>query len=37
VIAEPTFPTAGEWELKVTVRVSDVDQATVSHKVTIKE
>jgi copper transport protein len=35
-VAEPTFPSAGEWELKLTLRLSDVDQATVSHRVTIK-
>jgi copper transport protein len=36
-VAEPNFPSAGEWELKLTLRLSDVDQATVSHRVTIKE
>jgi copper transport protein len=36
-VAEPTFPSAGEWELKITLRLSDVDQATVTHRVTIKE
>jgi copper transport protein len=36
-VAEPTFPSAGEWELKITLRLTDVDQATVTHRVTIKE
>jgi copper transport protein len=36
-VAEPSFPTAGGWELKITLRLTDVDQATVTHRVTIKE
>jgi copper transport protein len=36
-VAEPTFPAAGEWDLKITLRLSDVDQATVTHRVTIRE
>jgi copper transport protein len=36
-VAQPTFPTAGVWELKFTLRLTDVDQATVSHRVTVKE
>jgi copper transport protein len=36
VVAEPTFPSAGEWELRLTLRVSDVDQSTVSQKVTLR-
>jgi copper transport protein len=36
-VAQPTFPTAGVWELKFTLRLTDVDQATVSQRVTVKE
>jgi copper transport protein len=36
-VAQPSFPAAGEWELRYTLRVSDVDQTTVSHRLTIKK
>jgi copper transport protein len=36
-VAEPTFPSAGVWELKFTLRLSETDQATVTQRVTIKE
>jgi copper transport protein len=36
-VGEPTFPTPGEWEFKITLRLSETDQATVSQKVTISE
>jgi copper transport protein len=36
-VAQPSFPTPGEWELRYTIRLSDVDQSTVSHRVTIRE
>jgi copper transport protein len=35
--SEPTFPSAGAWDLWITLRVSDVDQATVSDRFTIKD
>jgi copper transport protein len=36
-VTQPTFPTPGQWELRFTLRVSDVDQATVSQRVAITE
>ncbi|WP_018348146.1 copper resistance CopC/CopD family protein [Longispora albida] len=33
---ELTFPAAGAWQLRVTLRVSDINQATVSQVVQIK-
>ncbi|MGB2567534.1 copper resistance CopC/CopD family protein [Micromonospora citrea] len=33
---EVTFPAAGEWQLRLTVRTSDIDQATVTATVPIK-
>ena len=36
-VGEPTFPTPGEWEIKITLRLSETDQATVSQKVKISE
>ncbi|MEV6524926.1 copper resistance protein CopC [Longispora sp. NPDC051575] len=35
-VGELTLPTAGTWELRFTLRVSDIDQATVSQTVQIK-
>ncbi|MFY1633753.1 copper resistance CopC/CopD family protein [Solwaraspora sp. WMMB335] len=32
---EISLPTAGDWELRITVRISDIDQATVSTTVEI--
>ncbi|MFY1695465.1 MULTISPECIES: copper resistance CopC/CopD family protein [unclassified Solwaraspora] len=32
---EISLPTAGDWELRITVRISDIDQATVSTTVAI--
>ncbi|GAA1038443.1 copper resistance protein CopC [Virgisporangium ochraceum] len=34
-VAEPTFPTAGDWDIKITLRLSDIDQATVTQRVRI--
>jgi copper transport protein len=34
---EPTFPTAGEWDIKITLRLSEVDQATVSQWVKVSD
>jgi copper transport protein len=34
-VAEPSFPSPGGWELRFTLRTSDVDQATVSQTVRI--
>jgi copper transport protein len=34
-VGEPIFPTAGRWELRFTLRTTEVDQATVSTTVTI--
>ena len=36
-VAEPTFPSAGAWELRFTLRLSETDQATVTQRVTIKD
>ena len=33
---EISFPSAGEWQLRFTVRTSDIDQATVTATVPIK-
>lgn len=33
---EVSFPAAGEWQLRVTVRTSDIDQATVTATVPIR-
>ncbi|WP_091301799.1 copper resistance CopC/CopD family protein [Micromonospora halophytica] len=33
---EVSFPAAGEWQLRLTVRTSDIDQATVTATVSIK-
>ena len=33
---EITLPTAGQWELRFTVRISDIDQATVTATVPVK-
>ncbi|MBQ1074814.1 copper resistance protein CopC/CopD [Micromonospora sp. C31] len=33
---EITFPAAGEWQLRITVRTSDIDQATVTATVPIR-
>ncbi|MGK5442240.1 copper resistance CopC/CopD family protein [Micromonospora sp. URMC 105] len=33
---EISFPAAGEWQLRVTVRISDIDQATVTATVPIR-
>ncbi|WP_433453566.1 copper resistance CopC/CopD family protein [Streptomyces sp. CA-142005] len=30
------FPTAGKWQMSVTVRISDVDQATASTTITVR-
>jgi copper transport protein len=35
--AEPTFPTAGDWDIKITLRLSDIDQATVTQRVRIPD
>ncbi|GIG57013.1 transport integral membrane protein [Longispora fulva] len=35
-VGELTLPTPGTWELRFTLRVSDIDQATVSQTVQIK-
>jgi copper transport protein len=35
-VAEPSFPSPGMWELRFTLRISDVDQATVAQSVRIK-
>ena len=32
---EISLPTAGDWEFRITVRISDIDQATVSTTVEI--
>lgn len=34
-VGEPTFPTPGEWDIKITLRLSETDQATVSQRVKI--
>ena len=31
-----TFPLPGEWELRFTLRISEIDQATVSTKVKVR-
>ncbi len=36
VVGEVQLPVAGEWELKATVRTSDVDQVTVDRKIRVK-
>ncbi len=36
-VAQPNFPTPGEWELRFTLRLSEVDQATATHRLTIAE
>lgn len=36
-VGEPTFPTAGEWDIKITLRLSDIDQATVSQKLKVSD
>jgi copper transport protein len=36
-VAEPTFPTAGDWDIKITLRLSDIDQATVTQRVRISD
>ena len=35
-LGEITFPVAGTWELRFTLRLSDVDQASVVHQITVK-
>jgi copper transport protein len=35
--SEPTFPTAGDWDLKLTLRTTDVDQASVTQRVSIQD
>jgi copper transport protein len=35
-VGEPIFPEPGEYELRVTVRTSDVDQSTLSTRLTVK-
>jgi copper transport protein len=34
-VGEPTFPTPGDWTIKITLRLTDTDQATVSQTVKI--
>jgi copper transport protein len=36
-VAEPTFPTPGDWDLRITLRLSEIDQATVTQRVRIVE
>lgn len=36
VVGEVQVPVAGEWQLKATVRTSDVDQVTVDRKIRIR-
>ncbi|HEX5543433.1 MAG TPA: copper resistance protein CopC, partial [Micromonospora sp.] len=36
VLGEIRLPTAGDWELRITARTSDIDQATVTATVPIK-
>ncbi|MEU5941243.1 copper resistance protein CopC [Micromonospora sp. NPDC047548] len=36
VTGEISFPAAGEWQLRLTVRISDIDQATVTATVPIR-
>lgn len=36
-VGEPTFPTPGDWNIKITLRLSDIDQATVTQRVKISE
>jgi copper transport protein len=33
---EINFPAAGEWQLRITARTSDIDQATVTTTVPIR-
>jgi copper transport protein len=35
-VAEPSFPSAGMWNLRFTLRISEVDQATVTQSVRIR-
>jgi copper transport protein len=35
-VGQPSFPTAGQWDLRFTLRLSDVDQATVTQRVQIR-
>jgi copper transport protein len=36
VVGEVQIPVAGDWELKATVRTSDVDQVTVDRKIRVR-
>jgi copper transport protein len=36
-VGEPTFPTPGDWDIKITLRLSEIDQATVTQRVRIGE
>jgi copper transport protein len=36
-VGEPTFPTPGDWDIKVTLRLSDIDQATVTQRVKVSD
>ncbi|WP_203905480.1 copper resistance CopC/CopD family protein [Virgisporangium aliadipatigenens] len=35
-VGEPIFPDPGEYELKITVRISDIDQSTLSARLTVR-
>jgi copper transport protein len=36
-VGEPTFPTPGDWDFKITLRLSNIDQATVTQRVKISD